>query len=447
MEILVVHSDKKTGEMLRFVIENNFNTNVTFANYLQGAIDLLTVNSNYGLIIYDANTIKQDLFVKFKEAKKEIPCFYIGIDSTGNTLSAIDPIIAAAINPTKLVAELFTKLQEYVDHGFLKLEERGEALSIHDFCKIPPSMLIDESPLAIDLYLKLSDRKLIKIINQGDSFGEEDIKKYTIQKKQEYLYVRRDQSSALVNRFTAKLNSLFEETQNSSSELNLENAVNTHEVIHELSNKLGYTEEVKALINKNVELAVKFLEKIPSLKVLLARIEKEKDRYIGAHSTATAFVACAMAKNLDFSSEATFQKLTMASHLHDITLTNHELAMLRDLNELEAMKDQFTAEEVAAYEQHPILASKIAHQVAEHVPDVDNVILQHHEFGEEGSFPNKTSPMQINMLSALFIVAHEFVHCSIESTLENPETLKFLREKFSKGNFKKVFKAIDQAKK
>src|SRR5207244_821722 len=102
-------------------------------------------------------------------------------------------------------------------------------------------------------------------------------------------------------------------------------------------------------------------------------------KYISSHSMMLGNLACTLAAAVGWSSETTFYKLSLASFLHDITLQNHELAGIQSLKELETRKEEFKPAELQAYKNHPHAASEMAKQFSEVPPDVDTIIMQHHE--------------------------------------------------------------------
>jgi HD-GYP domain-containing protein (c-di-GMP phosphodiesterase class II) len=450
MQALLIHTDKTIGGMVTFILEGNFSVQITYTSYLQGAIDLLATNKEYGLVIYTHQEERHELFKKFIASKTGIPSVLISDKPGQEADRTFDKDLVGAADEQVLVKSICSCLEQQIENGRLKLKPLDDSANgPEEYCRIPPSVLLNASPLDSPVYIRLNEKKFIKIYNQGAEFLKEDAEKYSIQKKVEFLFIKRSDTEAMLNRFGTFLSQLLAKVEKGESlgiDLTLDTTISANEMIQELSQKLGYTDAVKGLINQNVDLAVKSMRDMPSLQQLLDRLNKDKDRYISAHSTITAFIACAMSRSMSFGSDATFQKLTLAAFLHDITLTNHDLAMHRTLDEVKLMGSMYTADEVSAYEQHPKLAAEISRGINPAVAEVDSIILQHHEFCDGTGFPNKISAMQIAPLAALFIIAHEFVLCSIEGRLQSPEMIMELKKKFGQGNFKQVFRQINTAK-
>jgi putative nucleotidyltransferase with HDIG domain len=180
----------------------------------------------------------------------------------------------------------------------------------------------------------------------------------------------------------------------------------------------------------------------PTFQNILDRIESEKGRYISNHSTMVAHIACAIARGMTWSSDVTYYKLTMAAMLHDITLVNEDLAKIQTLTELSEKGDRFKPSEIDLYKRHVSDAAKIAQEFTEVPPDVDTIILQHHERPDGTGFPRRLSGPYINNLSAVFIIAHEIVQQTLIEGKDLPVIIRALTEKYESGAFKKIMGSV-----
>src|SRR5690606_26075901 len=115
----------------------------------------------------------------------------------------------------------------------------------------------------------------------------------------------------------------------------------------------------------NVELAVRDIQKGSRLSKIFALINRDKDKYVSAHSVLLAHIACSLAAKLEWSSESTFRKLTLAAFFHDMRLTNHTLAAIQSMEELESRRDDFTDLEYQSFRNHPMEAAAIIRTFSE----------------------------------------------------------------------------------
>ncbi len=84
-------------------------------------------------------------------------------------------------------------------------------------------------------------------------------------------------------------------------------------------------------------------------------------------------------------------------------------------------------------------------------PDVDVIILQHHELPDGTGFPRGLHAKQISPLACLFIVAHEVVTVIMRNRdagvdFQIREFLNDRKQVYATGNFKKVAVALAEAK-
>ena len=216
--------------------------------------------------------------------------------------------------------------------------------------------------------------------------------------------------------------------------------------------KLGFTEEVQNFARQSVQKAMEDVKKSPRLSMILSQLSKDRDQYISSHSMLLSFVACALATQVQWKSDSTYQKLSLAAFLHDITLTNQEIARYDSLRVLVHDREKFSEEDFKSYRTHPLDAAEIARQFTEVPPDVDQVIAQHHEKPDGSGFPRGLTHSRINPLSMVFIVAHDVVRFMLDKGLTEgvspdhwKEFLETHTETYKQSQFKKlleIFKGI-----
>jgi HD-GYP domain-containing protein (c-di-GMP phosphodiesterase class II) len=220
------------------------------------------------------------------------------------------------------------------------------------------------------------------------------------------------------------------------------------ENVSQMSNRLGFNKEVQEFTKQSVMEAIQTVRKIPKLAALLMNLRKEKDKYIFSHSMLLAYVSCAIASQMDWKSDTTYQKLTFASFLHDMVLKNHELAAIQSMSELLERAAEFTPEEQQAYKDHPRVGAELVRRIHEIPPDVDMIIEQHHERPDGSGFPKALSHARITALATVFIVSHDLVSFIFKGDKLNASGVdlnQFLTEyhqTYQFGNFRKVLAIV-----
>lgn len=341
--------------------------------------------------------------------------------------------------PGTLLSKTEAMAQELLNK--MKVEESKEE---GPFLAIRTNLLLNTNPLETDLYLQMSAGKYIKIMHKGDIFEEADFAKYAEQKKLEFLFIPRTGLNVVIDRFNFEITRILSGATDGKSANTT--AVAIQETAQELLKVLGPTEEVQDLIKKNTQLTMHVIGRNPKLKNILSKLFFDRERYIASHSVCLAQVSCTLAGAMEWHSEATFHKLNLAAFLHDIALPSDKLAAVTSMRDLYDKKILFTQEEMDLYKNHTIAAAEIAQKFDEVPPDVDTLIVQHHEQSDGNGFPRGLLHTHIGPLSALFIVSHELVDWIFDhpGPLKVEAFLNSVRDRYDVGHFKKVLKVLER---
>ncbi|MES2856521.1 MAG: HD domain-containing phosphohydrolase, partial [Bdellovibrionota bacterium] len=311
------------------------------------------------------------------------------------------------------------------------------------YCRINVELLCDVTPLADDVYVRLSNIKFVKLFKAGTVFTEKDLKRLCGVRNIEYLYIPKAASAEFVNRLQDRLQEVVGETEDGDEKL-IATVIQVQETLLDLTQKIGFTEPVMALAKTHVEMAVKVIGKFPRLHRIFEGSLFRNSNYTSRHSVMVAHVACAIASKLNWPSDSTFQKLIVASLLHDIALVRPEFCEIHNKADLDKAKERFSQAEHHAIETHPFAAADIVSKLHEIPADVFAVVSQHHERPDGSGFPRGMHATTIAPLAAVFIVAHELVD-EVEAKGDKFEMIKFWEERagsYSGGTFKKIAKAF-----
>ena len=201
--------------------------------------------------------------------------------------------------------------------------------------------------------------------------------------------------------------------------------------------------EVRALASKSVELTMKLLGAKPRLSAITENLKKQQGKYLASHSIMLAELCCAIACKVGWNSAPTFFKLTLASYLHDIPLKSNELARCQTLEEAKVVCAQ-SAEGLNAFKLHPARAAEFARKFNEIPPDVDTIIVQHHERPDGTGFPRGLFQSQLAPLACLFIIAEDMLHFFLENPNEGDLNgfVAARSEVYQGGIFKKIIKSL-----
>jgi HD-GYP domain-containing protein (c-di-GMP phosphodiesterase class II) len=441
MSVLVYHPDSDVRSMLAFKLNAAFHLEILAVESPDEALAALEANHGIQLIICEQTDGSESLLHRLAVQKVKIPCIICHQDELQGVSGFADLMVIGFVEESKIAEGIEKLIRELIQNRTVLPGDSNLA-----FCPIGTSLLIRVSPLKADIYIRLSSKKLIKLFREGDDFNLEDLKKYYQKKKVETMYLRRSETGEFLQKLTDELRNLLNSSdfdEKSSREI----ASAAHETLRELSHRVGFTPEIQEAAKQAVALSVKSMGKSPRLNQVLKRIQSEADSYISSHSMKVAHVACSIAEGIDWKSETTFHKLTLAAFFHDFTLHNQELAAIQTLEELEKSKDQFSEQEIQSFRLHPIKAGELVRSLSEVPPDVDLIVSQHHERADGSGFPRKATGARIGALSAIFIISHDLVHFMIQAgdQFKLEKFLKIYYSSYSGSHFRKAFQALKES--
>jgi HD-GYP domain-containing protein (c-di-GMP phosphodiesterase class II)/CheY-like chemotaxis protein len=437
LKVLFLEDDPQLLDRIAFVLESIKEIDVVRASDRHQAISLIKSSPDpFHLIIIDYHHAALTSLNELQKAAAGIDCI-LCVESLKN------PPITAGWNIFATVERSFAPrlLHLQVEHWSRTKIPPLEDESPENYVRIKTKLLIDISPLLSDIYARLSERKYIKIFREGDVFDTNDLSRYAQQKKIEYMYLRADKSQEFIHKYIQFIEQHIREAKSlSMDEISFMHG-SIHESVQELTDKLGFTRDVQALAKSQVQLTLKTMGRKPSLKSIMQHLESKRGLYSAEHCFMTGYVACAIASHLEWGSETTFHKLTLASFMHDISLADERLV---DCETIEEVKERgLSLEAVEIFRRHPAKVADMIRQMSEIPPDVDSIVAQHHELPDGSGFPRGISARNISPLAMIFIVSHAIT----KDVLLNPDQfslktcLEKLNERFPQSHFKKVLTA------
>ena len=302
------------------------------------------------------------------------------------------------------------------------------------FVKIQKLLIKNQYPF--DVYVRLSPRKIVKLITENDTFEPNDILKYE-KRGITHLLIPSDKLSLFQEL-------LISEVMKKASQKDLNDLTSIKGMIVVSSNlddyikSMGITPFAIKAVEKQRKETVKALEKNKNLADLLGAA-MNGNIYLQEHGMLCSIIATEICKNMAWSSDKILQKMHFVSVLHDISLHEGRLAEIHNPKE-----DGVTEEEKKLVLAHPAESSRIVSEADDLPPDIDTMILQHHEKPDGTGFPGGLKALSISPLSCVFIIAEKIVKEIYGKTLNKEEIYAIINnfdESFNRGNFKKPFQA------
>lgn len=448
--ILVVSSSPYMRGILKFVLETLLQTDVTELESEEKALNFLkALEGAPAMIVYDytSNAYLLEDFVGYLKANQKQVRIIILVDEVREEGKEL----LRHLEQFKLIDES-TLPNSLVDEA-KALFQSSPYINDNPYCRIGIDFLSILDGINKNLFIRIGNDKYIKIFNEDDTTDILDIKKYK-SKGIAYLYIQRATAMWVINQIQSQI-SIFLKANN--FRFVLRGASDSPEKRFEqkilrIDDEVHVDKDFKETIDKTVEKIRHLVEKETKVENYLKVLKEKQDEYalFTQKMNLTSLIACVLAKQLDWISKSTMDKLVYASVLCDITLAvRPQLLSIASIQEFEKIKETLSEEDQKMFLSHPkdsAFLIKKYFQLAP--PDTDSLAYQHHEMPDGHGFPLHLKAEKISPLSALFIIANDFAYYFLKD--DEPSVDDFLLKASSKYdyvNFRKIIKALEKIKK
>lgn len=320
----------------------------------------------------------------------------------------------------------------------LEMKATDDEYDFSKYRKVKLKRFFQFNTVPCEVYVKLSKTKYIKIIPTNELYDHELLERYE-GKKIKYLFVPIEQHPYLIDLVGQEIFNQAEKiftSKNSTVEMKSIAELGVFNHVNESVKLLGISETNAKKITRAVEYNLKTLAQNPSIYDLISKMMKG-NHFVSEHSLLLSYVCGQICLSTSWSSNQTLEKLSMAAMMHDIGFESTELAEAHDLkkNDLE-----FEDEQLEIIHTHPGFAAKLISSGKSVFPDVDTIIMQHHESPDGQGYPRKLGPLSISPLSCIMIIGEDFVSNIYGKSKDQIDIKKIkddFSEKYNRGNFKK----------
>lgn len=291
-----------------------------------------------------------------------------------------------------------------------------------------------------NVYIRLSETKVVKCFNKNDIFDQAEKEKYS-SKGVHTFYL---QNSGRKNEIMFAIKKRIREFLTGTDLMMTDRLALTHHQICEMIKLEGLTSEHQEMVKDTISQTAKIISTNQKLTALWERIEMVGD-YPSQLYTLQIMIASLALKKLSWNSEATFMKIGIAAFLQDITLDDLTLIKIRDYAHFFQVKDTLSESDRKKFLDHPVAASQLVTKFSEIPPDVDRIVLEQHEMPNGNGFPKMLNATHTGPLSCLFILSGIVAREMLErkSNISRAEFIaRFEAEGYNKGNYREIFEAI-----
>ena len=448
MKTLVISENKSEWEVIKRILKaSNPKIEVICAETVESAMDTASTNGPIGFFILDCDMREVDpneLGLNLVDLTGSRPFIFIGSAGTlndrisqelftnnSNNSQVQKPVTGEAfpddINDAVEIALEWAKEEEFE----LALEEVEP--SDYVGMKIKTFYLYNKFPH--DIYLAITKSTYIKILSANKTYSNSTLHTYA-RKNVKYLYIKKDdQMKYLESEATKTLKALrAEPVASDNNYLLLLRAIT---IIHQFINAIGVTPLVLTVANAASDRMIDFYQQ----KYKLSDVLKSYPTFyegIASKSLLTAFIAEGIGRAIGWDSITTKKKLALCAILHDISLPEETMSKINSANS--PLLTMYKDDQVKLFLEHPIKAAEIAEQFTS-FPDLDFIILNHHETPNRKGFPNKPSSQKLTQICSVFNVA-QYIAAEIDGRDMSNElfnkTLKSMGRDYKFGVFKET---------
>jgi HD-GYP domain-containing protein (c-di-GMP phosphodiesterase class II) len=436
-EIILLETNIAIRNSIDFLLSSKYNFEVTYADTVEETIIHINNSKSIQMIIIcdDCPGDEYEVFKKLQETASKIPLVILSEKKPkiypthhGKKPSSVISKKTCLKNLEEIASESFT-----VDENFEKEE----------FTSVKFDSLEFFDALDDDMYIRLLSGRHIKLFSKGDEVTHEDVEKYS-RKHIKKLSINKDTYVWILNVLKDRNVSMAETPEKPVSikkirekqkESVREDLSEIHKDNKAVMDDVHYkSAKVLKNIKKNKDLAG-FLKKV--------KIDREDSKWFKNRMSLICNIGCGISKELGWDSDASFEKIIYIANLHDLILmSSKRMAEVLELGEHD--KPDLTDKEKEIIINHPQIAADIINDDPRSPKEAANIILQHHEYNTDGSFPGKISHTRVMPFSAIFMVSVHFA----QYILDNPkwkfeDYLIDTQGKFNSGYFKKAWRALE----
>ncbi len=341
-----------------------------------------------------------------------------------------------ALGCYSLSKDLKSDIPQYLEECGVTLSKGSEV----EFKKINIYSFTQFNNAPVDIFIRLSEHKYIKVVNKSDMYSNEIIERYQ-KRSVKYLYVKAEDFSTYLKDLGSNLSFLIEENLiNQSARFVLEKA--SLDVVYKTLKTVGITDEAVELTNRVMNSVLSSVKSDSNLWKVLKKNVLEVE-HAAEHAVAISYLCSSMLEHLKWDSLGTLSKMVISSFFHDLTLSGG-MSFVRDLDG--DLYKSLNSEEKEEFLSHPQSTVVALREIKSLPPNVENIILEHHERPGGVGFPRKLTSFNITPLTCVFIIAEEFWYRINRTNLGRKSAeviLDEMRSTYFEGNFKKPFIAIE----
>lgn len=435
-KILLVEDDEHFREALSLTLKDANHTVVTATNG-KVARDILGTQV-FNLIISDVQMPFCGGLELLEWVKQNQPTKFILMTGFSHLLETKDAFARGAddflTKPFK-VEDLKRCLQNHLPkspHAESPLESKGVS-----FCKVSIDEFVARPTIDFDVYIRLSEKKYVKIGHAGALLPKDQIEKYKSH-GEHFLYIPADSFSKLLSS-NIEIAKAMKGSRIISKEKKMGFLKHTGEVLLEKVFVDGIDKDVLRDSSDYLKLSVQSIAENADSVDLIELMQSHSDK-IYAQCVSTSLYSIMIARKMGITASQTFFKLAMGGLFHEVGLKEVD----RDI--INKPRPLLTLAERKLFESHTRRGEEILMSMGTMPSDVIQFVLEHHEDQTGTGYPRGLKKQQQHPLSCIIQLAVLFS----ETVLRNksgdkssgPNAIKYIEENYLERVDAKCFTAL-----
>ncbi len=401
-KILIVEDDQFFREALRDVLKKKYT--VLEAPNGKSAKEILLMQ-DFDAVLSDIQMPAFTGLELLEWSRKNCPVPFIimtGFSAVLETTTAFELGAKGFIAKPFKNAELISVIEQVLG------EDAGKKFPLTDvtqeYCKVSIDEFVSRPKIDFDVFIKLSETKIIKIAHQGQDIPKEKVAYYK-DKGVKHLYLLKEEFGKIVD-FNMGLAKIIHSRSDISAEKKMNFMKYTGELILEKTFVDGLDKNSLYEAKSFLELTLTTVTDSTASLDVLSILSTHSD-HVYAHSLGVSLYSVMIARLLGFESSIVLFKLSMAGLFHDIG--KKEI----DREILDKPRHLVSKEERKLIESHVARGQAILSTMPGISSDVLQLVGEHHEDMEGQGYPLGKEKFKLHPLSKILQCANIFLDATV----------------------------------
>lgn len=436
MKIILLAKD--INPRIKTMLKLKFQAELIHSKTGDDAKHIIQAEDDICIIIGDGNTENSETLIEYLENVRSIIPF-IDISEGEIASKKVEAFLENQEDVVRAAAPIDTKVLEQIISSAVKVFQKRLS---EKFREIKVDHLKNLDQAICEIFIKLSPIKYIKYIDKGSKFTN-DIINDLIKRKVKKLYVDSEYIGEFSNQATTKLLEVFNRTDLTAEDKHELSIISNDTIKLNLKN-LGVSLQTLDLGHKTLVCTASVFSNEKKLEPLIDILTKSSN-YEGEHCVLVSYIAMAMLKVSKMNNPENHLKLCSAALLHDASLIGTGLNTLGDTTS--SVFQKLDPSQKKLFLKNPEESSKSLLEFTIFPKEAHQIILQQGERPGGTGFPNGLDSDQVDPLSCIFILTHDFVHkvYHLGMTPENKGiVLAELENIYNEGNFLDAYNLLEK---